>query len=159
GKVVAHADLTALPTATTADLLDARDWLVELARTNDGHADVGPIEAEIARRPFDPAGDRDVEAAAEDVVREMIMDAIVDLAPRQLFPYLLVHSELMALVKAVAERSDVPPLSLNAPAARSRPSTRLPALRGKRAALARLVHGRSPHAGDPAFTSSAHGPA
>lgn len=111
GKITFRIDLPALPEASMKELLDARDWLIGLAGTPAAPGfDVAPVDEEIARRPFDPHGAEDVECAAEDVVREMLMERVVDFAPRHLLHYLLAHDEVIALARAVAERDDVPPL-------------------------------------------------
>lgn len=111
GKIMFRIDEGAIPGATMAELLDARDWLIGLGGTlRDRAFDTTPLEEEIARRPFDTNGDEDLECAAEDVVREMLMDEIVEFAPRTLWRLMRAHGEVAALVTAVAERADVPPL-------------------------------------------------
>lgn len=127
GKVTFQIDVAAVPGATMKDLLDARDWLIGLAGTlRDREFDTTPLDEGIARRPFNPQGDEDLESAAEDVVREMLMDEIVEFAPRTLWRLLRAHGDLAALVTAVAGRADVPPLL------RQRASCALEALGGCR---------------------------
>lgn len=127
GKVSFRIDVPALPDATLEELLDARDWLFGLAGIlRDRSFDTTPLDEEIARRPFDPQGDEDLESTAEDVVREMLMDEIVEFAPRTLWRFMRAHDEVKALVNAVAANTDVPPLL------RQRASCALEALGGGR---------------------------
>ncbi|NUN49622.1 MAG: hypothetical protein HUU15_12415 [Candidatus Brocadiae bacterium] len=127
GKVTFQIDTSAIPGATLAELLDARDWLISLAGTlRDRAFDTAPLDEEIARRPFDPQGDEDLEYAAEDVAREMLMDEVCEFAPRDLLRYLRAHAEVLGLARAVADTGDVPPLL------RQRASCALEALGGGR---------------------------
>ncbi|MCC6738224.1 MAG: hypothetical protein IT452_04200 [Planctomycetia bacterium] len=127
GKVTFKIDVPAIPGATMEELLDARDWLIGLAGTlRDRAIDTAPIDEEIARRPFDPEGDEDLESAAEDVVREMLMEEIVEFAPRTLWRLMRAHGEVTALVSVVATSGDVPQLL------RQRASCALEALGGGR---------------------------
>jgi hypothetical protein len=127
GKVTFAIDAGAVPGATLAELLDARDWLIGLAGTlRDRAFDTAQLDEEIARRPFDPAGDKDLESAAEDVVREMLMNEICEFAPRDLLRYMRPHAEVLGMARAVADGGDVPPLQ------RQRASCALQALGGGR---------------------------
>jgi hypothetical protein len=127
GKVTFAIDAGAVPGATLAELIDARDRLIGLAGTlRDRAFDTTPLDEEIARRPFDPQGDEDLECAAEDVVREMLMNEICEFSPRHLFRYMRSHADVLGLARAVADSGDVPPLL------RQRASCALQALGGGR---------------------------
>lgn len=111
GKITFQIDVEAIPGATMSELLDAHDWLVGIAGTlRDRTFDTTLLDEEIARRRFDRNGDEDVECAAEDVVREVLMDEICEFTPRDLLRYLRAHADVLGLVRAVASSDDVPSL-------------------------------------------------